>query len=153
MNSKLTNILVTLKVQYGVALTAAPIFCVLYNHFDSSNAVNHLWFLQQPTTFFLLIVFYPIIEELAFRGVIQEFLGKQFSSAFNLFGISIANILTSVLFVGMHLFHHPLIWALATFIPSLVFGYFKEKFNHILPSIILHIFYNLCYFLIVSSPN
>ncbi len=99
----------------------------------------------------MLVLFYPIVEELAFRGTIQELLSKQFDFTSNFFIFSTANVLTSILFVGMHLFHHSLIWALLTFIPSLIFGYFKEKFDHVIPSIGLHIFYNLCYFTIVAE--
>jgi membrane protease YdiL (CAAX protease family) len=99
----------------------------------------------------LFIVIYPIIEELAFRGVIQEYLSKIYQK--NFYNISFANLFTSILFATLHLINHTAIWAILVFIPSLIFGYFKDKFNSVIPSIFLHIFYNLGYFLTIYFLN
>lgn len=93
---------------------------------------------------FFLILFYPIAEEFAFRGVIQEYLASKTKKYPSLLGLTVANVVTSLLFVVMHFVHHTPLWASLVFIPSLVFGYFKEQYQHIGASIFLHIFYNIC---------
>jgi len=84
------------------------------------------------------------VEELAFRGVIQEFIASKTKQYPALFNVTVANAVTSMLFVMMHFLHHTPLWALLVFVPSLIFGYFKEQYNHIGASIFLHMFYNAC---------
>jgi uncharacterized protein len=94
-----------------------------------------------------VILLYPILEELAFRGWLQEtLLTKGFQK--QKFGFSQANLFTSILFVSLHFFNHSLLWATAVFFPSLVFGFFRDRHNSVLPSILLHIYYNAGYFLL-----
>jgi len=62
-----------------------------------------------------------------------------------------ANGLTSILFVAAHLIAHPLTMAVLVFLPSLVFGYFRDKYDGwLLPAMALHAYYNLGYFLIFT---
>jgi membrane protease YdiL (CAAX protease family) len=56
--------------------------------------------------------------------------------------ISTANVVTSLLFVGLHLFMNPPFAALLVLIPSLVYGYFRDHSDSIVPSIVLHCAYN-----------
>ena len=99
----------------------------------------------------LLIIVYPIIEELAFRGFIQTSLAKMASLRTSFGSISSANIVTSVIFSAFHLIHHNVIWALLVFIPSVVFGFFRDKYGSVKPSIVLHIIYNGFYYLLFGS--
>ncbi|MEN8171059.1 MAG: JDVT-CTERM system glutamic-type intramembrane protease [Pseudomonadota bacterium] len=100
-----------------------------------------------PWLFIQLVLIFPLLEEAVFRGLIQETIARRFNA--HLGPLSHANIATSILFVLAHLFNHPALWAIAIFIPSLIFGYFRERYNHLLPPILLHIIYNSCYFLIL----
>ena len=137
-------------IQYGAALAAAPVFVFLYISMFQDQKIDLQNILSDTKSLFFLIVFYPVIEELAFRGVIQEYIAIKTKQYPAYLYITVANILTSVLFVLMHFVHHTPLWALLVFIPSLVFGYFKEQYKSILPSIFLHMFYNACsLFLIV----
>jgi membrane protease YdiL (CAAX protease family) len=95
-----------------------------------------------------LVVLYPIIEEIIFRGLIQPFMAKRLNRSWSIF--SLANILTSLSFVALHLINHPPAWALAVFVPSLVFGYSQERCNHLAAPIILHCSYNAGYFLLLG---
>ncbi len=125
-------------------MLAAPVFILLHNNLFSQQPLelSKLWI---DTTFlFFLIIFYPIVEELAFRGLIQEYLIKKTKGSTVLSYFSMGNILTSILFVSIHFVHHSPLWAMLVFVPSLIFGYFKDQYNHIAPSIFLHIFYNVC---------
>jgi len=139
-----------LYLYYGVALLAAPLFCILYIYFFSIQNSDPWWLFGDLPAFGMLVLFYPLIEELSFRGVIQGSLSQRSSLDRQVIGLSLANILTSVLFVLMHFVHHPPVWALLVFFPSLVFGYFKDRFSSMIPSIILHSFYNLLFFSLIG---
>jgi len=131
-------------MQYGAAVMAAPLFVLLYNGLLRHQTVDvEILFLDTKSLFFL-IVFYPVIEELAFRGVIQEYIAAKTKQYPSLFYFTIANIVTSLLFVAMHFVHHTPLWAMLVFVPSLIFGYFKEQYGHIGASIFLHMLYNAC---------
>ena len=138
-----------LHIQYGAALAAAPVFCLIYGDFLEKQRVDMFWLLFDLKSLFFLVFFYPVAEELIFRGIIQEYLHKKTKQLPPFFLFSIANILTSMVFALMHLVHHALLFALLTFVPSLLFGYFKDRYNHVLYSIFLHMFYNACYFSLV----
>ena len=96
------------------------------------------------------VVLYPVLEELAFRGFIQTWLReKTFFRTQMLFGITRANLIASFLFAALHLFSQPPIWAAMIFAPSLVFGYLRDRYEAVSPSIILHAWYNLGFLLFV----
>jgi membrane protease YdiL (CAAX protease family) len=94
-----------------------------------------------------LLLLYPLVEELLFRGVIQEVLLKRSGLAIRNLGISYANCITSILFVGLHFIHHPPVWAIAVFIPSLVLGYMRERYISLLVPISLHMLFNAIFLL------
>ncbi len=128
--------------QYGAALIVAPIACYLYTSLFPHSPFTLNQILSDYTLLFLILLVYPIIEELAFRGVIQEYIASKIQTGDILFVLSPANVVTSILFSGIHLVHYPAYWALLVFFPSLIFGYFKDRYGCILPSIGLHIIYN-----------
>jgi len=123
---------------------AAPVFVLLYNSIFQGKIFDLELISFDLKSLFFLIIFYPVIEEFAFRGVIQEYIASKTKQYGPFFYLTIANIVTSILFVAMHFVHHPPLWALLVFVPSLVFGYFKEQYGHIGASIFLHMFYNAC---------
>ena len=133
-----------LHIQYGAALLAAPLFVLLYNTLFQQQLLDLERVSFDLKALFFLILFYPVIEELAFRGVIQEFIASKTKSFRSFYYLTVANVVTSLLFVAMHFVHHPPLWAVLVFIPSLIFGYFKDQYGHIVPSIFLHMFYNAC---------
>jgi len=142
---------VSFFIQYGVALLAAPVFCLLYSNIFGNKIENIYWFLTDIESLFFLIFFYPMIEELTFRGLIQEYLEKKTKQWSSFLSLSVANLLTSFLFVLIHFVYHEPLWAVLVFFPSLLFGYFKEKFKSIVPSILLHMFYNLIFFSFIGN--
>ncbi|MDQ6995121.1 MAG: JDVT-CTERM system glutamic-type intramembrane protease, partial [Mariprofundaceae bacterium] len=101
-------------------------------------------------TLLILALLYPILEELVFRGLIQTWLLEKTWGHISWWGVSLANVLTSLLFMGLHFFQHPPLWAIAVLLPSLIFGYFREHYAQatypLLPSISLHCFYNAGWF-------
>ncbi|MFM9881839.1 MAG: JDVT-CTERM system glutamic-type intramembrane protease MrtJ [Burkholderiales bacterium] len=100
---------------------------------------------DEPVRFALLVIAYPVLEEFVFRGWLQPALSSRLHRR-PLPGVSAANLATSCLFAVAHLWYHPPAIALATFFPSLVFGYMRDRYNHLLPAIALHAFYNAGYF-------
>ena len=93
-----------------------------------------------------VIIVIPVVEEVIFRGFLQPWLAKRYNQT--IIKISLANLITSSIFALLHLFTHPLSMALYTFIPSLIFGYTKERYKRLMPSMLLHSSYNGGYFLI-----
>lgn len=110
------------------------------------------WPLLQPWLFLISVLVYPVLEEIAFRGLIQE-LVRDYISGKYLGPLSIANLLTSVLFTALHFFTHSPLWAALVFFPSLVFGLFKDRTGGLLAPIILHVFYNAGYFWLFAAPQ
>jgi membrane protease YdiL (CAAX protease family) len=110
------------------------------------------WPLLAPWQFLVAVLVYPVLEEIAFRGLIQE-LVRDFISGRFLGPLSIANLLTSLLFTGLHFITHPPLWAALVFFPSLVFGLFKDRTHRLLAPILLHVFYNAGYFWLFAAPQ
>ena len=109
------------------------------------------WPLLTPLVFLLPVLVYPVLEEIVFRGLIQELVHEYLSKA-SLGPVSVANLLTSFLFTGVHFFYHPPLWAALVFFPSLVFGFFKDRTQGLMAPIILHVFYNAGFLWVFSAP-
>lgn len=133
---------------FYLALLAAPV-CLLigYTFFPEWLSVIHISWI----VFLLMVVWQPLIEELFFRGLLQGKLSQQAWFTVGRFGVSRANWVISLLFMLTHLFYHPPLWALAVVFPSLVFGWFRDRYQSVLPSIVLHAFYNAMFLLFSAS--
>lgn len=118
---------------------AGPVsWCLLYLLTNRPDTVTPPW-----DVFLKLALIYPVLEEIVFRGGIQSLLLERPSLRKNkLFAISSANVITSILFAAAHLLHQSLLWASLVFFPSLIFGWARERYDSVLPSIVLHAFYN-----------
>ncbi len=98
----------------------------------------------QPAAMSLLygIVLYPVLEEIVFRGMLQSWL-LQFAALKQRAGpISLANLVTSLVFAASHLLSQTPLQAALILLPSLAFGWAFERYRHVAPSIVLHAFYN-----------
>lgn len=102
------------------------------------------WMIDKPKYVLWYIIIIPIVEEMAFRGFLQNLIEKHKPRGCKTHSVfSWANLITSLIFAGFHLINHAQVIALMTFIPSLIFGYFKDKYQNIVPGILLHSLYNL----------
>lgn len=99
-----------------------------------------------------LLVLYPVIEEWLFRGVIQPWLLTKRYGCIACCGISVANVAATLLFAGVHLFSHAPTWAALVMVPSLVYGWFRDRYNSVLPGTLLHGGYNLGYYAFFGLP-
>lgn len=130
---------------FGFAFLAAFLFWAAFYFFVQSAGLQA----DIPVSKMLLAVLvYPVLEETAFRGWLQGKLLEWHPGRESWRGISQANLLTSLAFVGIHFFYYSWWWALAVIVPSLVFGFFREKYQSILPGCILHSWYNAGYYLL-----
>lgn len=111
------------------------------------------WPLRAPARFLLLVLVYPVLEEIVFRGALQGAWRARPHARHALFGLTLANVYTSLMFTGLHFFSHPPLWALAVMIPSLVFGYFRDRHDSLAAPIALHIFYNAGFFWIFGGSG
>ena len=102
-----------------------------------------------PLRIGMLLVISPVLEEIVFRGLLQEWLSKRFAQRLGC--LSLANVLTSLAFAALHLFHQSLLWSALIFFPSLVFGFSKERYQTLWAPIVLHAWYNLGFLWIFQS--
>ena len=99
---------------------------------------------QQVRIAWHILLWKAVLEECVFRFGLQGWLtGFVWSRRFPLPGISWANVATSLLFVAVHVMHHPPLWAMAVFFPSLIFGWAFDRYNTICAPIVLHFSYNV----------
>lgn len=107
---------------------------------------------EQPAATVLVfgVLVYPILEEIVFRGALQGWLlGIKGFSHRICPGITMANIVVSVVFSLFHLINQPPVWAALVFLPSMIFGWARDRYGSIVASIILHTFYNAGFLLLV----
>ena len=118
-----------------------------------------LWLIGTPLTFSLgqsgyfyltVLLIYPLIEELFFRGTLQLYLEQKGFFKRSLFSINSANIVTSMIFSLMHLYSHNLLWSVLVFFPSIVFGWSITRYKTLLAPMILHVFYNAGYYILFN---
>ena len=88
----------------------------------------------------------PVLEELVFRGGVQEALDRTpFGQRYLAGGVSVGNAVASALFSAAHLLVDPPWLAASIFFPSLVFGRLKQVYRSLRPPMFVHAWYNACY--------
>jgi membrane protease YdiL (CAAX protease family) len=141
------------KLFWIAIVTALLYWLALYAYATPKLALE--WPQAHPILFLTLCLFYPVIEEVVFRGLIQDGAHRYIKTPAwysSRFPVSQANLITSLLFTTFHFINHPPMWALLVFIPSLILGFFKDRHNSLLPPILLHIYFNTGYFWIFGAP-
>jgi len=129
--------------QFYFALLLGPIFCIFLSLFIKT----YISF-KKPIFFFNQFFFVAFPEEFFFRGFLLPSIKIYIPFKWN--GISLANIITAIVFAFFHLFMHSPFWAMSTLFPAVVFGYFRERHNSLWPAVMLHFFYNCSYFVLCS---
>lgn len=112
-----------------------------------SMPLAEIWSLN----FAWVVIWYPLWEELLFRGWLQGELIERSWIRPLVGGLSSANITVSLLFTVLHLWSHSPIWAALVFFPSLVFGCLRDRFDSTIPLILMHIWYNGWYFFFIDG--
>ncbi|MDF1578648.1 MAG: JDVT-CTERM system glutamic-type intramembrane protease [Desulfobulbales bacterium] len=136
--------------RFGLAILAAPVFRLIVHRFD----LETFKFGASPGTMsqiLLLLLAYPVLEEIVFRMGLQGMLARTGIGVKSRAGISIANLGASLIFAAFHLLSQPFALGAAIFFPSLIFGFFRDRYGSILPGIILHCWYNAS-FIVFLNP-
>ncbi|MCC5870370.1 MAG: JDVT-CTERM system CAAX-type protease [Gammaproteobacteria bacterium] len=102
------------------------------------------------TAILLVILVFPVLEELVFRGGLQPLLLK-WTRQRALGALTLANLLTSVVFSLAHVPAHGLLHGALVFIPSLAFGVFRDRHDSVLPAIVLHAGWNAAAILLLGQ--
>jgi len=137
------------KAYLSVILLAPFFWFGLY--YSGTAITGPDWLRHNILLFLQLALLYPIVEELVFRGLLQEKLWQTRLSRLSIYCISMPNIVTSIIFTGFHFIAHPPTWAVVVIVPSIVFGFFRDRYQHVIPAVILHGFYNSGYFLLFGK--
>lgn len=141
-----------LEPQMGLAVIAVPIIWLSLYTVDQPH-INLGWPIVNLWLFLYFVLLFPLLEELAFRGFLQEYFRKWEMGRLDYHGITVANIGCSILFVISHLFYHSVTWSLAVILPSLIFGYCKDRYRSVVPCVLLHCFYNSGYYVMFPPPS
>lgn len=134
---------------FWLALAAGAVVAAGIGHWVPVEAFPAISPIAWPVIAMVLV--YPVLEELAFRGLLQGWLLSYPWGRGSRLGVTAANLLTTAAFSALHFLHHPPAWAALVAVPSLVFGFFRDRSGTVLPAIILHAAYNLFYVLAVAS--
>ncbi len=137
--------------QFGAAVLAAPLFWAALIAIGQPHA-DLAWPAREPLSFLLVAVAHPVLEEIVFRGGLQPWLQRRRNGACAVAGFTLANLVTSLVFTALHFFFHPVFWAAAVLVPSLVFGYFRDRHGGLTAPIVLHVFYNTGYYCLFGNP-
>ncbi|HKJ87252.1 MAG TPA: JDVT-CTERM system glutamic-type intramembrane protease [Gammaproteobacteria bacterium] len=135
--------------RFWAAMAAGPLFWL--GLFGAGTAVaDPAWVLQRPSAFLRVALLFPVAEEAVFRGFLQGELAHRLPRV-GIGPLTAANLLTSVLFSLLHLLAHSPLWAAGVFLPSLAFGYFKDRYGGLAAPIALHAWYNAGYFALFAG--
>lgn len=93
------------------------------------------------TALLLMLTLVPLVEELAFRGALQPAL-LHLTGGRRAGPLSLANLITSLAFSGLHALRRPALLAAGVLAPSLLFGWFRERHGSVLPPLLLHLCWN-----------
>ncbi len=136
---------------FGAALAAAPLYWLLQS-LAQPVAADLAWPLARPLAFLVPALAYPVLEEVCFRGLLQTSLRARSWGKKAWHGISAANLCTALAFAAAHALTASMVHAAAVFVPGLVFGFFRDRFDSLGPSILLHVIYNAGWFWLFGGP-
>jgi len=132
-------------IEFTLACVASVMFMVGVSLFDEVPTPRYrLW----PWIWLALIT--PVLEELCFRGLVQTELRRRFDRRFG--PVSAANLLTSATFVALHWAQNPKAWVGLVVIPSLIYGYFRDRYDTVKSPMALHLLHNVLYFSLFGLP-
>jgi len=134
---------------FWVILVSGTLVAVAFRFLAGKQA--GIFIPSNPTAWFIVVGWQPLIEELLFRGLIQgQLLGTTWGRR-RFLHLSHANLVTSALFVMIHFVTHTAPWAMSVFLPSLIFGWLRERHGNIWSPLFTHATFNLAFFVSFSN--
>ena len=100
-----------------------------------------------------ILFIFPVLEEIVFRGLIQDYLLIKTKSWDFFLGITWANWLTTLLFCMTHLVTRSLLVASLVIIPSLLLGALRDKGFSIRALAAIHLYWNGGVYLLIGIPS
>ena len=100
-----------------------------------------------------ILLIFPVLEEIVFRGLIQDYISIKLSTWDEYLGITSANWVTTLLFCLAHLVTRSFIVALLVIVPSLVLGSLRDKGFSIKALAAIHVYWNGGVYLLVGIPS
>jgi len=137
------------SILQGVAFGTLVYWLIQISFYDAS--VHFSWMLQDPLSAVLLCLIYPITEEFLFRGVIQGYLLNHRLGPMSKLGISVANIVTTILFFTLHWIGRSLTVASWVIGPSLILGVVREKTDSLVAPMLVHIVWNVSWYSLIVT--
>jgi len=161
LRSRSAQVMTLLGLQYDRPFYRDPVFLLLLIFGPIAWLSMIEFFTVQPLprhaiwlpAFLSVALWQPLFEELLFRGIIQGHFLQSMARQHTWIGLSTSNLLSSLLFTCAHLASHSLFWSFLVFVPSLCFGFVRDRFGSVYPSIALHVFYNAGYFLLIGGAT
>lgn len=100
-----------------------------------------------PSGLWWFLLAYPLLEELAFRGLLQGACRERWPASARpcVAGLTPANVVVSLVFVAAHAWRMPPAWAVAVLPPSLLFGWARDRFGSLAAPVLLHVAGNAAY--------
>ena len=91
------------------------------------------------------VILIAVPEEVFYRGWLQPRLRRVWPGGVRFLGVAVgpAIVLTSVLFAVGHVVTIPAAFRLAVFFPSLLFGWLRDRTDHLAGPVALHVIFNL----------
>ena len=113
------------------------------------------WWLKAPLLGLTLVVIAPILEEWTFRGwlfdTLRAYFERQDWSSMPQFSvISLHNLTSSALFIGLHIMMRDVQTGLLVLLPSLVLGLLRDRGVSLVSLMSIHGLWNLGWFAIYS---
>jgi uncharacterized protein len=133
------------------ALLAGGIFWLLLGLAFPVSPLS--WPEMMSWPFVSLVLVQPAAEELIFRGALQGTVARLAWGQWSWHGYTSANVVVSWLFMLGHWWQHPPFWALFVLLPSLLFGWLRDRYGSVYPAIVLHMVYNTGYFWLTGFPT
>ena len=110
------------------------------------GSVDFDWPQRYPLQFLVVCLVAPVLEEYVFRGVLFEAIQRRWVWRWPDRGeasLSIANLITTALFILLHYITRDPITAAIVLLPSLYLGLVKEVSGKIGVCIFVHVFWNI----------
>ena len=100
-----------------------------------------------------LLLLFPVLEEIVFRGLLQGFLAKKWGGSRTFLGMGLPNCGTTFVFCLTHLLtRSPLVSAMVL-IPSLALGAMRDRGFSITTLACIHMYWNAGTFLLIGHPG
>lgn len=100
-------------------------------------------------SFIMAVGVLPLLEEIVFRLGLHDALAARLRARFG--ALTLANVATAACFALAHVWAHPPAWALATFVPALVFGALWERHGRLYVPVSVHAFYNAAHLCLLAA--